>query len=75
MLRAGGLFLLLEHVRSPLLPVRIVQRAYDYFAVRFEGDHQLREPLEHLKEEGFEIFELQRSKLGMVERIAARKPH
>jgi ubiquinone/menaquinone biosynthesis C-methylase UbiE len=73
-LRPGGLFLLLEHVRSPLPPVRVVQRVLDHFTVPREGDHQLREPLDHLRAEGFEILKLERKKLGIVERVAARKP-
>src|SRR5437773_5151379 len=44
-LRPRGRFLLLEHVRSPLLPVRLVQQLLDPLAVRFEADHLLREPL------------------------------
>jgi ubiquinone/menaquinone biosynthesis C-methylase UbiE len=73
-LRPGGRFLLMEHVRSPLLPVRVVQRLLDPLAMRFEGDHLTREPLEHLRAEGFEIERLERSKWGIVERVAARKP-
>lgn len=73
-LRPGGLFLLLEHVRSPSAPVRAVQRALDPLAVRFEADHLLREPLGYLGEAGFEIEAVQRLKWGIVERIAARKP-
>lgn len=73
-LRPGGRFLLMEHVRSPMLPVRAVQRLLDPIAVRFEADHLLREPLEHLRAEGFEIEQLERSKWGIVERVAARKP-
>ena len=73
-LRPGGGLLLLEHVRSPLLPVRMGQRLLDPLFVRFEGDHLLREPLEHLRTEGFEIERLERAKLGIVERVAARKP-
>jgi ubiquinone/menaquinone biosynthesis C-methylase UbiE len=71
-LRPGGLFLLLEHVRSPLLPVRLMQRALDGYFVRKEGDHILREPLEHLRAEGFDILKLKRTKLGLVERVVAR---
>jgi hypothetical protein len=41
---------------------------------RFGGDHLLREPLEPLAEEGFEIEELERSKAGFVELVSARKP-
>jgi ubiquinone/menaquinone biosynthesis C-methylase UbiE len=73
-LRSGGRFLLLEHVRSPNPAVRLGQRLLDPLAVRFEGDHLLREPLDHLRAEGFEIQQLIRSKLGIVERVTARKP-
>jgi ubiquinone/menaquinone biosynthesis C-methylase UbiE len=73
-LRPGGRFLLLEHVRSPRPVIRAVQRLLDPIAVRFEGDHIAREPLEHLRAEGFAVERLERSKLGIVERVAARKP-
>lgn len=65
---------MLEHVRSPVLPVRAGQRLLDPLFVRFEGDHLLREPLDHLRTEDFEIEQLKRSKLGIIERLAARKP-
>jgi ubiquinone/menaquinone biosynthesis C-methylase UbiE len=74
-LRPGGRFLLLEHVRSPNALIRFGERLLEPLAVRFEGDHLLREPLNHLRAEGFEIQQLLRSKLGIVERIAARKPN
>ncbi len=73
-LRPGGRFLLLEHVRSPLLPIRTAERLLEPLMLRFEADHLTREPLEHLRDEGFAIERLERSKLGIVERVAARKP-
>jgi ubiquinone/menaquinone biosynthesis C-methylase UbiE len=72
-LRPAGRFLLLEHVRSPNRAVRLGQRLLEPLMLRFEGDHLLREPLEHLRAEGFEVEQLLRSKLGIVERITARK--
>lgn len=72
-LRPGGT-LLLEHVRSPSRPVRAVQRVLDPFAVHFEADHLLRDPLDHLEGLGFSVETVLRSKLGIVERVAARKP-
>lgn len=73
-LRPGGRFVAMEHVRSPSLPVRAVQRAIDPLTVRFEGDHVTREPLDHLRREGFTIDELERLKWGIVERVSATKP-
>lgn len=72
-LRPGGRLLLLEHVASPLRSVRAVQRLLEPIANRFSGDHLLREPLDHLRAEAFEVEKLARSKLGIVERIAARR--
>ncbi|HEV2059100.1 MAG TPA: class I SAM-dependent methyltransferase [Solirubrobacteraceae bacterium] len=73
-LRPGGWFLSLEHVRSPLPAVRAGQRALEPLFLRFEHDHLMREPLEHLRACGFAVERLERSKLGIVERVAARKP-
>jgi ubiquinone/menaquinone biosynthesis C-methylase UbiE len=73
-MRPGGQLLLLEHVRSPVHMVRRGQRLLEPLAVRFEADHLLREPLDYLPGAGFEIEKVQRSRLGIVERLKARKP-
>lgn len=73
-LRPGGRLVLLEHVRSPVRLVRDLQGLLDRLTVRFEGDHLLREPLIHVRAEGFEVEEVERSKWGIVERLAARTP-
>lgn len=73
-LRTGGRFLLMEHVRSPSLPVRAVERLLDPLSVRLQGDHLVRDPLDYLASVGFEIQRVERSKWGIVERVAARKP-
>ena len=73
-LRSGGRVVLLEHVRSPSLAVRAVQRMLDPAAVRFGADHLVREPLDYLSGEGFEIESVERFKWGIVERAVARKP-
>ena len=72
-LRPGGRLVLLEHVRSPRGAVRIAQRILDPLSVRFEGDHLLRDPLDYLEAEGFEIERAERLKWGIVERVLARK--
>jgi ubiquinone/menaquinone biosynthesis C-methylase UbiE len=73
-LRPGGRILLLEHVRSPSPLIRMLQRLLDPLSVRFAADHLTREPLDYVEDEGFEIERLERSKWGIVERLAARKP-
>jgi ubiquinone/menaquinone biosynthesis C-methylase UbiE len=73
-LRPQGRLLMLEHVRSPLRGVRAVQRLLEPLSVRFEADHLLRDPLDYLPGAGFEIDAVDRSKLGIVERLHARKP-
>lgn len=72
-LRPGGRIVMMEHVRSPSMPVRAVQQALNPLAVRFQADHLTREPLDYLRAEGFEIEELERSKWGIAERVSARK--
>jgi ubiquinone/menaquinone biosynthesis C-methylase UbiE len=73
-LRPGGRFLLLEHVGSPLAPVRAVEWLIQALTFWHERDHMTREPLIHLRAQGFHVEELERSKLGVVERVAARRP-
>jgi len=72
-LRPGGHLLLLEHVRSPVLPVRLLQRLLDPLAVRYEADHLLREPLDRVREAGFDVVRIERARWGIVERLVARK--
>ena len=71
-LRPEGRLLLLEHVRSPVTPVRIVQRMLEPL-MRLQDDTLLREPLDHLSREGLEVQTVERSKWGIVERVAATK--
>lgn len=73
-LRPGGRLILLDHVASPIRPVRAVQRLLDPLLVRFEGDHLLREPDAAVHDQGLVIDELSHSKWGIVARLAAHKP-
>jgi ubiquinone/menaquinone biosynthesis C-methylase UbiE len=73
-LRPGGQLLLVEHVRSPNVLVRALEHVLEPLTVRFQADHLLREPLDHIEAEGLEIKTLERSWFGVVERLAAYKP-
>jgi SAM-dependent methyltransferase len=70
-LRPGGRLLAVEHVRSPYALVRLVERLWEPIAVRQDGDHVLRDPLDHLAGAGFTIETLVRGRLGIVERLVA----
>jgi ubiquinone/menaquinone biosynthesis C-methylase UbiE len=73
-LRPGGDLLMLEHVRSPMPPVRLIQRLLEPLSVRFGADHLLRDPLDYLPAIGFEIDLVDRSKWGIVERLRSHRP-
>ena len=73
-LRPRGRLLMLEHVRSPLSGVRAVQRLLNPLLLRAAQDDLLREPLEQLASLGFHVETLERHKLGVIERVVARKP-
>jgi ubiquinone/menaquinone biosynthesis C-methylase UbiE len=72
-LRPGGRLLLLEHVRSPSLPIRAVQRLLDPLSVRFQADHLTRGPLDHVRAAGLHVEEIERWAWGVMERASARK--
>ena len=72
-LRQGGCFVGLEHVRSPNIIIRGIERLLEPYTLRTQADHLLREPVETLQEVGFSIEYLKRQKLGIVERLIARR--
>ncbi|WP_084962843.1 class I SAM-dependent methyltransferase [Thermoactinospora rubra] len=73
-LRPGGLLLLADHVAASAWPARLVQRLLELVTVPMGGEHFLRRPIEHLGEHGLTVERHDRFKLGIVERLAARKP-
>jgi ubiquinone/menaquinone biosynthesis C-methylase UbiE len=73
-LRPGGLLLLADHIAAAAWPVRAVQRILEVVTVPLQGEHFLRRPLGRVQAEGLEVERRERFKLGLVERLAARKP-
>jgi len=73
-LRPGGLLLLADHIEGGAWPVRAIQRLIEVVSVPLQGEHALRRPLRHVEGAGLEVVRRERFKLGLVERLAARKP-
>ena len=73
-LRPGGLLLLADHVAGSTWPVRAIQRMLETVTVPLQGEYLLRRPLDQVEAEGLEIERRERFKLGITERLAARKP-
>ena len=73
-LRPGGLLLLADHIAGRYAAVRAIQRVLEVFSIPVAGEHFLRRPFNFVRADGFEIERQQRFNLGIVERIAARKP-
>jgi len=73
-LRPGGLLLLADHVAGSAWPVRAVQWLLELVTVPLGGEHLRRRPIEQVRAQGFQLKRHDRFKLGIVERLAARKP-
>lgn len=73
-LRPGGQLLLADHVVSTSWAARVVQRLLDLVTVPTAGENFRRRPIHHVREAGFVIEQHERFKLGIVERLVARKP-
>jgi ubiquinone/menaquinone biosynthesis C-methylase UbiE len=73
-LRPGGRLLLLDHVAGQPRWVRALQWLIERLTVPLGGEHLRRRPLLHVQAQGFEVERRERTKLGIVERLAARKP-
>ncbi|WP_435828362.1 class I SAM-dependent methyltransferase [Saccharopolyspora shandongensis] len=73
-LRPGGRLLLADHVVSTSWPVRVVQRLLEVVTIPVGGENFRRRPIKHVRAAGFGIEQHDRFKLGIVERLVARKP-
>jgi ubiquinone/menaquinone biosynthesis C-methylase UbiE len=73
-LRPGGRLLLADHVAAKGPALRAAQWLYERISVPLAGEYFRRRPIVHVRELGFDIEESERIKLGVVERVCARKP-
>ena len=73
-LRPGGRLLLVDHVAASTSVLRAGQWLYERITIPLAGEHFRRRPVVHVRELGFGIEETERFRLGIVERVCARKP-
>ncbi|GAA1439389.1 class I SAM-dependent methyltransferase [Nocardiopsis tropica] len=75
--RPGGVLLLFDHVRPTFAPLRWFLLGVQGLVNLLEpgnGEQMMRRPLPAVRAQGFVIGESERTKGGMVERLAARRP-
>ncbi len=73
-MRSGGRLILVDHIRSAVKPVYWIQRAWEFFSIPIDGDHQTRRPSLHVKGAGFKVEKRERMRAGVLERLVAVKP-
>lgn len=73
-LRPGGQLILVDHIASSSRIARGLQRLMELITVPLAGEHFLRRPLDKVTARGLEVEQRERFKLGLVERLVARKP-
>lgn len=73
-LRPGGRLILVDHVAGSAWPVRAAQWLVELASVPLAGEHFRRRPLKLVTALGLPIERRERFKLGLVERLVARKP-
>jgi ubiquinone/menaquinone biosynthesis C-methylase UbiE len=73
-LRPGGLLLLADHVEATAWHARAAQRLLELVSIPTGGEHFRRRPIHHIQAAGLSIEQHERFTLGIVERLAARKP-
>ncbi len=72
-LKPGGRLILVDHIRSSVLPLYWLQRLMELAPSR-NRDELTRRPREHVEAAGFTIEQSDRLRAGVVERLVARKP-
>jgi ubiquinone/menaquinone biosynthesis C-methylase UbiE len=73
-LRPGGQLVLVDHVAGSPAWVRAIQWLLELITIPLGGEHFRRRPLHVVQAEGFVVETSRRSKLGIIERVLARKP-
>jgi ubiquinone/menaquinone biosynthesis C-methylase UbiE len=72
-LRPGGRLILVDHVASSSWVVRVMQWLLELASVPLAGEHFRRRPLKLVEALGLPVERRERFKLGLVERLVARR--
>lgn len=72
-LKPGGKLILVDHIESAVKPLYWIQKVWELFSIRMDGDHMTRRPSLHVKAAGFEVQTRDRMRWGMLERLVAKK--
>jgi ubiquinone/menaquinone biosynthesis C-methylase UbiE len=73
-LRPRAKLILVDHIRSAAKPVYWLQKAFEFFTVRLEGEHMTRRPAGYVEAAHFDILERERlGPTGVVERLVATR--
>jgi ubiquinone/menaquinone biosynthesis C-methylase UbiE len=73
-LRPDGRLVLLDHVAGAVWWVRALQWLIERVSLPTIGEHLRRRPVRQVRAAGFVIERRRRTKLGIIERLVARKP-
>lgn len=72
-LRPGGRLVLVDHIRSSVVPIHWLQKAIEIVSVRIDGDYMTRRPADAVEQLGYDIVERDRFRWGIVERLVAKR--
>lgn len=72
-LKPGGRFILVDHVRSTVKPILWLQKAYEFIPSRTKGEYMTRRPALHVLTGDFDIKAHDRLRAGIIERLVALK--
>jgi ubiquinone/menaquinone biosynthesis C-methylase UbiE len=72
-LKPDGLLILLDHVRSSVIPIFWLQWLYEFIPKRTKGEYSTRRPAVHVMKGDFEIQARDRLRAGIIERLVAMK--
>jgi ubiquinone/menaquinone biosynthesis C-methylase UbiE len=72
--RPGGSMVFLEHVRSHLLPVALIEEVFNPILVAWQADHLNRRTVDLVRQAGVEVLSVDRWLLGIFNLIVGRAP-